>query len=87
MAHRKVDAPLTQATHTNSYDISPSHAESTLRDFSKCVVALRSILYHDRLLTRVEFLFMKQHLRVLQMTYLRLKRKQEGPMGLHCNGV
>ena len=83
MAHRKVDAPHTQATHTNSYAISPSHAESTLKDFSKCVVALRTTFYQDRLLTRVEFLFREKHMRVLQMAYLRWKVKQEGLKGLY----
>jgi len=82
MAHQKVEAPLTQATHTSSHGISHSHAESALRDFSRYVVALRTIFYQDRLLTRVEFLFMEKHMQVLQMAYLRWKRKQEGPMGL-----
>lgn len=82
MAHRKVEAPVPQAAHTIGYGTSHSHAEAALKDFSRCVVALRTILYQDRPLERVEFLFMEKHMQVLQMAYLRWKRKHEWPMGL-----
>jgi len=44
-------------------------------------VALRDVLYQDRSLTEAEFLFMDNHFQVLQMAYLRWKRKHIGPAG------
>jgi hypothetical protein len=46
-----------------------------LREFAKCAVAMRNVLYHDRSLNEEEFLFMENHLQVLEMAYLRWKRK------------
>jgi hypothetical protein len=43
--------------------------------FGKCTVVLRSVLYQDRSLSEAEFHFMENHFHVLEMAYLRWKRK------------
>jgi hypothetical protein len=58
-----------------------NETDNTLREFGKCAVALRDVLYQDRSLTEAEFLFMDNHFQVLQMAYLRWKRKHIGPAG------
>lgn len=58
-----------------------SGTNSTLMEFGACAVALRNILYQDKPLTDLEFLFMENHLQVLEMAYLRWKRKH------HCLSV
>jgi hypothetical protein len=41
----------------------------------KCAEGLREVLYQDRPLDETEFLFIDNHFQVLQMAYLRWKRK------------
>jgi hypothetical protein len=36
------------------------------------------VLYQDRALNEVEFLFIENHFQVLQMVYLRWKRRHRG---------
>ncbi len=52
-----------------------NETDNTLREFRQCAVALRNVLYQDRSLSEVEFHFMENHFQVLQMAYLRWKRK------------
>lgn len=52
-----------------------NQTDITLREFGKCAVALREVLYQDRALTEAELLFMENHFQVAQMAYLRWKRK------------
>lgn len=47
----------------------------TLREFGRSVVALRSVMDQDRSLTDMELLFIENHFQVIQMAYLRWKRK------------
>ena len=49
-----------------------------LREFGKCAVALRNMLHQDGSLKEVELLFIENHFQVLQMAYLRWKRKHRG---------
>jgi hypothetical protein len=76
MAHRKGESPITRTMHTIGEANHKTQAENDLRSFSECVVALRTIFYQDRPLERVEFVFMENHMQVLQMAYFRWKRKQ-----------
>ena len=46
-----------------------------LREFGKSVVALRDVMDHDRSFTDMELLFIENHFQVIQMAYLRWKRK------------
>jgi hypothetical protein len=48
---------------------------NTLREFGKSVVALRDLKDQDRSFTDMELLFIENHFQVIQMAYLRWKRK------------
>jgi hypothetical protein len=52
-----------------------SDTDDPLREFGACAVALRKVLYQDRPFNEMEFLFMENHFRVVEMAYLRWKRK------------
>ena len=56
-----------------------NETDDMLKEFGKCAVALRKVLYQDRALTTPEFLFMDQHFQILEMAYFRWKRKHEEP--------
>ena len=49
--------------------------DSTLMEFGACAAALRTILYQDRPLAEAEIRFMDSHFKVLEMAYLRWKRR------------
>lgn len=51
--------------------------DATLTEFGACAVAMRKALYQDRPLTETEFRFMENHFKVLEMAYLRWKRKHD----------
>ena len=59
-----------------------NETDNPLREFGKCAVALRDVLYQDMSLTEAEFLFMDKRFQVLQMAYLRWKRKHIWPADL-----
>jgi hypothetical protein len=48
---------------------------NALREFGKGVAALRDLMDQDRSLTDMELLFIENHFQVIQMAYLRWKRK------------
>jgi hypothetical protein len=52
--------------------------DNTLREFGKSAVALRNVLHQDGALNEAELLFIENHFQVLQMAYLRWKRKHRG---------
>ncbi len=56
-------------------DVKDHNETDLLREFGKCAVALRNVLYQDRALTEVEFLFIENHFHVLEIAHLRWKRK------------
>lgn len=45
------------------------------RDFGKSVVALRDMMDQDRSFSDMEQLYIENHFQVIQMSYLRWKRK------------
>ena len=55
-----------------------NETDNRLREFGKCAVALRNVLHQDGSLNEVELLFIENHFQVLQMAYLRWKRKHRG---------
>jgi hypothetical protein len=59
---------VTDVKHQNTSD-------DSLSEFAKCAVAMRNVLYQDRSLEQAEFLFMERHFQVLEMAYLRWKRR------------
>lgn len=46
-----------------------------LREFGKSVVALRDVMDQNRSFSDMELLFIENHFQVIQMAYLRWKRK------------
>jgi len=52
-----------------------NETDNPLKEFATCAVALRHVLFQDRPLKEVEFLFIENHFQVLEMAYLRWKRK------------
>lgn len=83
MAHRIVEPLPTQATGKGADARYLNHMGNSLREFGRCAVALRNVLYQDGPLSEAEFLFMDNHFLVLQMAYLRWKRKHVWPADFH----
>ena len=73
-----VETLLAQTAREVSDAKDNNETDNTLREFGKCAVALRNVLDQDRSLNEVEFLFIENHFQVLQMAYLRWKRKHRG---------
>lgn len=48
---------------------------NTLREFWKSAMALRDVMDQGRSLTDMELLYIENHFQVIQMAYLRWKRK------------
>ena len=82
MAHLTVETLLAQTADEVGDAKDKNQADNTFKEFGKCVVALRDVLYQDRSLTEEEFLFMDNHFLVLQLAYLRWKRKHIWPADL-----
>ena len=82
MAHLAVETLLGQTAREVADAKEPHHTNDTLTEFGKCAVALRTVLHQDRPLSEGKFHFMESHFRVLEMAYLRWKRKH-GNMGIN----
>lgn len=52
-----------------------SEMANTLREFGKSAVALRDLMDRDSFFTDMDLLFIENHFQVIQMAYLRWKRK------------
>jgi hypothetical protein len=73
--HMAVGTQLPQTAREVANARNTNETDNTLRDFGKCAVALREVLYQDRPLDENEFLSFNNHFQVLEMAYLRWKRK------------
>ena len=49
--------------------------DHTLREFGKSAIALCDVMDQGRFLTDMELLFIENHFQVVQMAYVRWKRK------------
>jgi hypothetical protein len=76
--HMAVETLLAQTAREVPDAKDNNETDNTFREFGKCAVALRNVLYQDRSLNEVGFLFIENHFQVLQMAYLRWKRKHRG---------
>jgi hypothetical protein len=52
-----------------------NETDNNLREFGRCAVGLRNVFSQDRSLSKAEFLFIENHFHVIEMAYLRWKRK------------
>ena len=75
MARQTTDSMLAQTVRTNGGAKLNYQSHHALRDFGKSAVALRTALYHDKPLGKAEFIFIESHMQILEMAYLRWKRK------------
>ena len=75
MTHIAEEALLPQTARGIAEAKSRNETGNTLREFGKCAMALRNVLYQDGPLNEAEFVFIDNHFQVLQMAYLRWKRK------------
>ena len=73
-----VEPRLAQPAREVSDATDPNERDHMLRKFGTCAAALRNVLHQDRTLKEVELLFIENHFQVLQMAYLRWKRKHRG---------
>ena len=64
-----------QPTGAGADEMERNDTDHTLREFRKCVVALRDVLDQDRPLDDMAVLFIENHIHTLQMAYIRWKRK------------
>lgn len=82
MTHLAVETSLGHPVREMGDAKGGDHTDNTLGEFGKSAVALRTVLHQDRSLSQEEFLFMENHFKVLEMAYLRWKRKH-GYMGMN----
>jgi len=82
MAHLAVGTSLARPVREVGDAQGGVHTDNTLREFGTSAVALRTMLHQDRPVSLEEFLFIENHFRVLEMAYLRWKRKH-GYMGMN----
>lgn len=83
MAHLTIETLLAQTANEVGDAKDENQTDNTLREFGKCAVGMRDVLYQDRSLNEAEFLFMDNHFQLLQMAYLRWKRKHNWPADFH----
>jgi hypothetical protein len=71
MVHLAIETLLAQTSRELATIKDNNETDDTLREFGKCAVSSRHVLYQDRPLNTIEFNFMDNHFQVLQMAYLR----------------
>jgi len=75
MAHMTGESLLAQPACEIVDAKTHKETDHALREFWKSTVALRNVLDQDRSLTDLELLLLKNHFHVMQMAYLRWKRR------------
>lgn len=80
MASKTSKTPASEMRH--QVHIQNHDSTDVLREFGQCASTLRDLLYDDRSLDEEEFAFMDNHFQVLQMAYLRWKRRHRPTDGL-----
>jgi hypothetical protein len=75
MVHLAVETLWDQTAREVADAKEKNETDVSLGEFGKCAMALRTMLYQDRALSTMEVHFMDNHFQVLQMAYLRWKRK------------
>ena len=68
------------ASKVQTADFGTTESGANLKKFGECATALKKALYQDAALSDTEFLFMDNHFQVLQMAYLRWKRKHKSAL-------
>jgi hypothetical protein len=71
MASKTPAGTTTSTKHASAKD----EKADVLHQFGQCATVLRDVLYDDRFLDEEEFVFIDKHFQILNMAYLRWKRK------------
>ena len=72
-----VGTPVHQTARQGGETKEGHERDSTLSEFGRYAVTMRTVVYQDRALDEAEFSFMDNHFQVLETAYLRWKRKHE----------
>ena len=75
MAHLAIQVRLAPTAREVADAKDQNEMANTLRECGKSVVALRDLMDQNRSFTDMELLFIENHFQVIQMAYLRWKRK------------
>jgi len=68
----------------NLFDVHiPDDRADRLHQFGQCASVLRDMLYDDGALGEEEFIFIDKHFQILNMAYLRWKRKHRSTDEAH----
>ena len=71
-----MDAKIPTGAKTSTQDVhAPNDRADVLHQFGQCAAVLRNLLYDDRALDEQEFVFIDKHFQIMNMAYLRWKRK------------
>jgi hypothetical protein len=70
-----VETQLPQTGREGAHAKNTNATDNSLREFRRCALALREVLYQDRPLNEMEFLYIDNQFQVLEMAYHRWKRK------------
>ena len=62
---------------SKSLPVQDQERASALKEFGHCAENIRKVFYQDEPLADTEFFFIENHFRVLEMAYLRWKRKHQ----------
>ena len=68
----KTPAGATASTH---HAHAKAEKADVLHQFGQCASVLRDVLYDDKALDEEEFVFIDKHFQILNIAYLRWKRK------------
>lgn len=69
------DRPVNQSTTSRDVHVLHGDRADVLHQFGECASVLRDLLYDDRPLDEEEFVFIDKHFQILNIAYLRWKRK------------
>ena len=67
--------PAGATTSSHDVHVPKDDRADRLHRFGKCASVLRDLLYDDAPLNEEEFVFIDKHFQILNMAYLRWKRK------------
>ena len=67
--------PVGAKTNMNDVQVPKDDRTDRLHQFGQCAGILRDLLYDDSALDEEEFVFIDKHFQILNMAYLRWKRK------------
>lgn len=71
------DRPVNASTTSRDMRLLQGDRSDMLHRFGQCASVLRDVLYDDSALDEEEFVFIDKHFQILNLAYLRWKRKHK----------